>query len=119
GQGGAATGQAGMTGQTQGAATGGQNQQGNYTQHRQSRYSSMSRFQFAYTLPSEINPNQVRANFRNGRLELHLPKAQPPAKRSIPVAVQAGGQQNAAMSGMGSTGQTTGMGTTGTSGPGT
>src|SRR5438067_2301068 len=83
-------------GQTQGATTGGQNQQGNYTQHRQSRYSSMSRFQFAYTLPTEIDPNQVRANFRNGRLELHLPKAQPPAKRSVPVSVQAGsGQQNA------------------------
>jgi len=110
------TGQAGTTGQTQSAGTGGQSQQGNYTQHRQSRYSSMSRFQFSYTLPSEIDPNSVQANFRNGRLELHLPKAQPPAKRSIPVSVQAGGQQNAALSGMGTTGQTMNTGTIGQTG---
>jgi len=47
-----------------------------HTQHRQSRYSRYNRFQFAYTLPEEIRPNDVRAQFRNGRLELHLPKMQ-------------------------------------------
>jgi len=47
-----------------------------YTQHRQSRYSRYNRYQFSYTLPEEINPNEVRAQFRNGRLELNLPKMQ-------------------------------------------
>lgn len=65
------------------------------TQHRQSRYSSVSRFQFAYTLPTEIDPNQVRADFRNGRLELHLPKQQPTARRSISVPIQSEGSPQA------------------------
>jgi HSP20 family molecular chaperone IbpA len=65
-------------------------------QHRQSRYSRQSRFQFAYTLPEEIDPNAVRANFRNGMLELHLPKAQPQTSQSVSVPITAGeeGAQN-------------------------
>jgi len=78
--------QQGQTGQAQeGASQSGSAQQagpsaeaarqGPHTQHRQSRYSKVNRFQFAYTLPEEITPSEVRAQFRNGRLELHLPKA--------------------------------------------
>jgi HSP20 family protein len=59
------------------------------TQHRQSRYSSVSRFQFFYSLPQEIDPNRVAANFRNGMLELHLPKRQQQSSRAIRVPVTA------------------------------
>jgi hypothetical protein len=50
----------------------------------------------AYTLPEEIDPNAVRANFRNGMLELHLPKAQPQTSQSVSVPITAGeeGAQN-------------------------
>lgn len=71
-------------------------QSNNYTQHRQSRYASQSRYEFAYTLPTEIKPEEVRANFRNGRLELTLPKRQPTAKQGVSVQVQA---ENGAQSG--------------------
>lgn len=71
------------------------------THHRQSRYSSYQRFHFAYSLPTEIDPNAVQANFRNGRLELHLPKRQPVANKAIPVSIQADGQsQPSRISGM-------------------
>jgi len=70
-------------GQKTGGGQSNQQNQGNpqtqnapHTQHRQSRYSRYNRFQFAYTLPEEIKPNEVKAQFRNGRLELHLPKLQ-------------------------------------------
>ena len=55
-------------------AVGDQSNQAPHTQHRQSRFSRYSRFQFSYMLPNEICPDEVRAQFRNGRLELHLPK---------------------------------------------
>lgn len=86
-----ATGQPGDGQQTKTGQTNAQNQQGPnatqdqtnqqgqnapHTQHRQSRYSRYNRFQFAYTLPEEIKLNEVKAQFRNGRLELHLPKMQ-------------------------------------------
>jgi len=63
-----------------------------HTQHRQSRYSRQSRFEFAYTLPEEIKSNDVRASFRNGRLELHLPKVKeaPSKGRSIPITIENG-----------------------------
>jgi HSP20 family protein len=60
-------------------------------QHRQSRYSGQSRFYFSYILPAEIKPNEVRAEFRNGMLELHLPKSQPQANKAIPVTIHSEG----------------------------
>jgi HSP20 family protein len=61
-------------------------------QHRQSRYSSQSRFYFSYQLPTEIKPNEVRAEFRNGMLELHLPKSQPQTSKAIPVTIHSEGK---------------------------
>ncbi len=65
-----------------------------HTVHRQGRYSRVTQFQFAYALPNEIDPNNVQANFKNGMLELHLPKRQPTTNR-VPISIQASGQQGA------------------------
>lgn len=70
----------------------GQTGQQPHTVHRQGRYSRVTRFQFAYALPNEIDPNNVQANFKNGMLELHLPKRQPTTNR-VPISIQSGGQQ--------------------------
>jgi len=93
-----------QSGQATGTQTGQAQPQRPATQHRQSRYSSVSRFQFAYTLPAEIDPNAVRANFRNGRLELHLPKRQPASNRTVSIPVQSGGATQPAGSISGQTG---------------
>src|SRR5581483_4580155 len=90
-----------------GAQTGQQQAQPPMTQHRQSRYSSVSRFQFAYTLPTEIDPNRVRADFRNGRLELHLPKQQPTPRRTGTVPIQSEGSTQALGSASGTASPTT------------
>jgi len=75
-------------------------QQGQTTQHRQSQFSRVSRFEFAYTLPEEIKPNDVSASFRNGVLELRLPKAQtnPSRNRMVTIPIQ-GADQTAQISG--------------------
>jgi len=85
----------GQTGtqQTQGQ-TGTQQAQGQTTQHRQGQFSRINRFEFAYSLPEEIKPNEVHANFRNGVLELHLPKARPSAERNRAVTIPIQGADN-------------------------
>ena len=95
-----ATGQTGSQqnqGQTGSTAQGGaQQNQGQTTQHRQSQLSRISRFEFAYSLPEEIKPKEVVANFRNGVLELRLPKAQPSALRNKAVTIPIQGASNTA-----------------------
>lgn len=81
---------AGATPQAGAAQDGNQMTSPPLTQHRQSRYSRQSRFEFSYTLPEEIQPNEVRANFRNGRLELQLPKADNARSRVRPVSIPVG-----------------------------
>lgn len=80
------------------------------TQHRQGQFTRVSRFEFAYTLPEEIRANDVRADFRNGVLELHLPKAQPNASRNrvVNIPISATGQTQQ-ISGGGQTQQGTQM----------
>lgn len=57
-------------------------------QHRQSWWSSRTgTFSLSYTLPVEINPETVRASYRAGVLELHLPKAESVKPKSIKVNV--------------------------------
>lgn len=109
--------QAGMTG---GNGQGGAQPQRPHTQHRQSRYSRQSRFEFAYTLPEEIKPDQVRATFRDGRLELRLPKMNVAANQRRPITVPIqGGAESPALAGntalqqggaMSATSQTAGTG---------
>jgi len=71
-----------------------QQAQGQTTQHRQGQFSRINRFEFAYSLPEEIKPNEVMANFRHGVLELHLPKARPSAERSKVVTIPIQGAEN-------------------------
>jgi HSP20 family protein len=58
--------------------------------HRNSGVSSSSQFQIAYTLPQEINPNKITATFKNGVLQLELPKSEQAKAQHVKVAVQAG-----------------------------
>ncbi len=82
--------------QNQQSQSGQQGQQEQYTPLRRSRWSSQSRMQFAYSFPEEINPNQVQAELRNGRLELRIPKAQPQRQgQPIRIQVQGGEDQSA------------------------
>jgi len=85
------SGQAQNTPQSQGSQ---QAQNVPHTQHRQSRYSRYNRYQFAYTLPEEIKPNEVKAQFRNGRLELHMPKMQR-AQQTGAIRIPISGETNA------------------------
>jgi HSP20 family protein len=82
--------------QTEAGQTNAQQAQGQTTQHRQGQFSRVSRFEFAYSLPDEIKPNEVNASFRNGILELHLPKAQPNAGRGRAITIPVQGAENAA-----------------------
>jgi len=80
-----------QTGSGQGAN---QQSQGQTMQHRQGQFSRVSRFEFAYSLPEDIKPNEVKANFRHGVLELSLPKANPNTTRNKPVSVPIQGESS-------------------------
>jgi len=98
-----------------GAASGTQIQQRPMTHHRQSRFSRQARFEFAFSLPEEIRPNDVRANFRNGLLELHLPKAESATRhRTVTIPVEGASSQTSQISsGTGQSGMSQGAGVTG------
>lgn len=51
--------------------------------HRQERF--FGRFQRSVSLPSGVSEEGVRASYKNGVLEVHMPKLQPSAKRKIDV----------------------------------
>lgn len=54
--------------------------------HRRSRYSEHERYHCVYTLHTAIHPDAVRATFRHGIVEIHLPKAQVSSNAvSVPV----------------------------------
>ncbi len=63
-------------------------QQEGATQHRQSWWSArLGAFQASFTLPVEINAEGVQAHYRNGVLELHLPKAEPAKPKTVKVNI--------------------------------
>jgi HSP20 family molecular chaperone IbpA len=72
-------------------ASGSQQSTQPHTQHRQSRHSAQTRIRLVYTFPTPIESEAVSATFRNGMLELHLPKQRPASARAVPISVQAGG----------------------------
>ena len=49
-----------------------------------------SRFSASYTLPSEIDPNQIKANFRDGILTIEMPKTEQAKSKAIKVNVAGG-----------------------------
>ncbi|MFD2368641.1 Hsp20/alpha crystallin family protein [Brevibacillus sp. GCM10020057] len=51
--------------------------------HRQERF--FGRFQRSVSLPSSVSEEGVRASYKNGVLEVHMPKMQPSAKKKIDV----------------------------------
>lgn len=51
--------------------------------HRRERY--MGAFQRSVALPSKVQAEGIRATYRNGILEVHMPKAKTDAKRRIEV----------------------------------
>ena len=56
--------------------------------HRRSRHSDHDRYHFVYTLHSPIVPQVARATFRDGIVELHLPKANSDLfSVSVPVTI--------------------------------
>jgi HSP20 family protein len=62
---------------------------------RQSRFASAGRYDFSYTFPEEIDPNGIRAEMKNGRLEVSIPKIETPGRGkpiSIPIQGQTGRQ---------------------------
>jgi HSP20 family protein len=85
---------------------GAQQAQGQMMQHRQGQFSRVSRFEFAYALPEDIKPNEVRANFRNGVLDLQLPKANPDTSRNKAVSIPIQGDSSAAQISAGASRQT-------------
>lgn len=57
--------------------------------HRTSGLSGKSSFKFYTTLPSEIDPNKVKATFHNGVLKLEMPKTERARTKTVKVNVQA------------------------------
>lgn len=55
----------------------------NEQMHRQERFAG--RFQRSVTLPARVAEEGVRATYKNGVLEIHLPKLQSTAKKKIDV----------------------------------
>jgi HSP20 family protein len=60
------------------------------TMHRQGRTSGSSRFCASYSLPAEVDPNNVKATFRNGVLELDMPKTEKSKRRSVKINITPG-----------------------------
>jgi HSP20 family protein len=46
---------------------------------------SFRSFRRSFTLPAGVDPNKIEASYRNGVLELHLPKSEQARGRRIPV----------------------------------
>jgi HSP20 family protein len=57
-------------------------------QHRQSRMSGFTRFSASYSLPAEIDPNRVKANFRDGILHLEMPKTEQARTKGVKIRVE-------------------------------
>jgi HSP20 family protein len=57
--------------------------------HRVSGLSGKCSIRFYATLPSEIDPNKVKATFHNGILKLEMPKTERARAKNVKVNVQA------------------------------
>ena len=58
--------------------------------HRQSGLTTECSFSVSYSLPVEIDPNQVKATFKNGVLNIEMNKAEHARPRSVKIDVTNG-----------------------------
>ena len=64
----------------------------NATPRRQGGWASgTGSFHVAFSLPIEVDPNRIQANYRKGVLELHLPKSVTAQPRAVKVNVSDAG----------------------------
>jgi HSP20 family protein len=56
------------------------------TYHRIERCSGV--FSRSFNIPKNVDPKKIKANMKNGVLELHIPKAEDSKPKSIPIVVQ-------------------------------
>lgn len=52
------------------------------------RQTSYGRFNISYSLPSDVKPEDVNASYKNGVLEIHLPKAEEAKAHKVDVKVE-------------------------------
>jgi HSP20 family protein len=57
--------------------------------HRNNGLTGYSTVNVTYTLPSEIDPNKIKATFTNGILNLEMPKTEKARNNSVKVKVKA------------------------------
>lgn len=57
---------------------------------QQAGVSSEGRFRINCTLPEEINPNKIHATFKDGILNIEMPKTERAQKQSVKISVKAG-----------------------------
>ncbi len=60
----------------------------NVTAHYVSRMGGYGKFSVSYTVPTAIDEKKVRAVYRNGILEIHLPKAEAAKPKVVQVQVE-------------------------------
>ncbi len=60
----------------------------NITAHYISRLGGYGKFSVSYTVPTAIDEKKVKAVYRNGILEIHLPKAEAAKPRVVQVQVE-------------------------------
>ena len=60
----------------------------NVRPYRLGYLSSLSQCQATFTVPDEINPNQISATYRNGVLQLEAPKSERAKQKSVRVNVR-------------------------------
>jgi HSP20 family protein len=71
-------------------------ERGPHPEHEKARHyrhgwtAGFHKFSASYSLPCEIAPNKVKATFRNGVLQLELPKTEQAKNKAIKVNVQSG-----------------------------
>lgn len=56
------------------------------TYHRIERCAGV--FSRSFNIPKNVDPKKIKANMKNGVLELHIPKAEDSKPKSIPIVVQ-------------------------------
>jgi HSP20 family protein len=60
----------------------------NENQGRSRRVTGASRFSISYSLPAEVDPNRVSANFQNGVLRIEMPKTERAQNKGVKINVQ-------------------------------